>query len=75
MNPKVFISHASEDKDRFVINFSTKLRSKGIDAWLDKWEMRPGDRIFEEGIKNADAFIIVLSKNSVNKPWVREELM
>ncbi|EKP05819.1 TIR domain protein [Leptospira kirschneri str. 2008720114] len=78
MNPKVFISHASEDKDRFVINFSTKLRSKGIDAWLDKWEMRPGDslidRIFEEGIKNADAFIIVLSKNSVNKPWVREEL-
>lgn len=54
MNPKVFISHASEDKDRFVINFSTKLRSKGIDTWLDKWEMRPGDslidRIFEEGI-------------------------
>jgi len=78
MNPKVFISHASEDKERFVSDFATKLRAKGIDAWLDRWEMLPGDslvqKIFEEGIKNAQAVIIVLSKNSINKPWVREEL-
>jgi len=78
MSPKVFISHASEDKERFVIDFAKKLRSRGVDAWLDRWEMLPGDslvdKIFEEGIKNADAFIIVLSKNSVHKPWVREEL-
>lgn len=78
MNPKAFISHATDDKKRFVIDFATKLRSHGIDAWLDQWEMLPGDslvyKIFEEGIKNADVFIIVLSKNSVNKPWVVEEL-
>lgn len=78
MNPKVFISHASEDKKRFVIGFATQLRSKGIDAWLDKWEMFPGDslvdKIFEEGIKDAKAFIIVISKNSITKPWVKEEL-
>jgi len=78
MNPKVFISHASEDKERFVLEFSTKLREKGVDAWLDKWEMLPGDslvdKIFEEGIKEADSFIIILSNNSITKPWVREEL-
>jgi len=78
MAPKVFLSHASEDKGRFVIDFATKLRENGIDAWLDKWEMLPGDslidKIFEEGLKNADAIVIVLSNNSVNKPWVREEL-
>lgn len=78
MNPKVFVSHASEDKERFVINFATKLRANGIDAWLDKWEMLPGDslvdKIFEEGLKEADAVIIILSNFSVNKPWVREEL-
>jgi len=76
--PKAFISHASEDKDRFVIRFATKLREKGVDAWLDKWELLPGDslieKIFEEGIKNADAFLVVLSCNSIGKPWVREEL-
>jgi hypothetical protein len=78
MPPKVFVSHASEDKDRFVIDFATKLRQRGVDAWLDKWEMSPGDslvdKIFAEGIGQAAAVIVVLSKESVQKPWVREEL-
>ena len=78
MTPKVFVSHAKEDKERFVIDFARKLRNKGIDAWVDQWEMLPGDslidKIFEEGIKNADAFIVVLSEYSSNKPWVREEI-
>lgn len=78
MNPRVFVSHASEDKNRFVEEFAKKLRVDGIDAWLDKWEMKPGDslvdKIFEEGIKNANAIIIVLSKISVQKPWVKEEM-
>ncbi|QNR96652.1 toll/interleukin-1 receptor domain-containing protein [Stenotrophomonas sp. 169] len=77
-NPKVFVSHASEDKDSFVLEFATKLRAHGVDAWVDKWEMLPGDKlihkIFEEGLKAPDAFIIVLSTTSVTKPWVREEL-
>ncbi len=78
MSKKVFIIHASEDKTRFVIDFARRLRANGVDAWLDKWEMLPGDslvdKVFEEGIKEADSFIVVLSNNSVNKPWVREEL-
>lgn len=78
MQPKVFISHASEYKKRFVIAFATALRANGIDAWVDRWEMRLGDslvdKIFEEGLKDASAVIIVLSNASVAKPWVREEL-
>jgi hypothetical protein len=77
-NPKVFISHASEDKERFVLPFATRLRSKGVDAWVDRWEMVPGDslvtKIFEEGIKNAQAVIVVISEHSINKKWVRAEL-
>ncbi|RQT56435.1 toll/interleukin-1 receptor domain-containing protein [Burkholderia cepacia] len=76
--PKVFVSHASEDKQRFVIPFATALRERGIDAWVDRWEMLPGDslvdKIFEEGLKDAAAVVIVLSEVSVTKPWVREEL-
>jgi len=78
MHPKAFISHASEDKQRFVLAFAERLRATGIDAWLDRWEMLPGDslvdKIFEEGLRNASAVVVVLSANSVNKPWVREEL-
>ncbi|MCZ2134304.1 MAG: toll/interleukin-1 receptor domain-containing protein [Burkholderiales bacterium] len=33
--PKVFVSHASEDKDRFVVEFVRRLRENGVDAWLD----------------------------------------
>ena len=76
--PKVFVSHAGEDKERFVIPFAEKLRANGVDAWIDKWEMLPGDslvdKIFEESIKNAQAMIVILSNYSVNKKWVREEL-
>lgn len=78
MNPKVFISHAGEDEGRFVLEFAERLRESGVDAWVDEWEILPGDslvdKIFEEGIGEADAIIVVLSKNSVNKEWVREEL-
>jgi hypothetical protein len=76
--PKVFLSHASEDKERFVIPFATTLRERGIDVWLDKWEILPGDslvdKLFEEGLKEADAVLIVISAASSTKPWVRQEL-
>lgn len=78
MHPKAFISHASEDKARFVVQFAERLRASGVDAWLDRWEMLPGDslvdKIFEEGLRNANAVVVVLSAHSVGKPWVREEL-
>lgn len=76
--PRVFVSHASEDKERFVLSFATALRSNGVNAWVDKWEIRPGDRLvrklFEEGLKDVAAFIAVISKYSIDKPWVKEEL-
>ena len=78
MLPKAFICHASEDKSRFVVPFAKALRTLGVDAWVDAWELAPGDslndRIFDEGIKQANAFLIVLSQNSVDKKWVLDEL-
>ena len=78
MNPKAFISHAGEDKDRFVRDFASKLRSKGIDAWFAEWEIVPGDsivqKVFDQGIKESNVFVVILSRFSVNKRWVREEL-
>lgn len=76
--PRPFISHAHADKERFVLDFAKRLRGRGIDAWVDSWEMLPGDslvdKIFNEGLKSCTAFIIVLSSNSVSSKWVREEL-
>lgn len=76
--PSVFVSHATEDNDRFARGFAERLRENGCSVWFDEWELLPGDslvdKVFEEGLKNADAMAVVLSSNSVDKPWVREEL-
>lgn len=73
---KAFISHSSKDK-KFVLRLATDLRTReGIDAWLDQWEINPGDRILErieEGFSEADVFVLVLSPDSVNSRWVEYE--
>jgi hypothetical protein len=77
-NPKVFISYAGEDRYRFVQPFAERLRANGVDTWVAFWDMLPGDKlvnkIFDEGLEPSDAVIVVLSKYSVDKSWVREEL-
>lgn len=75
--PKAFISHASEDKERFVVEFARQLLGKGVQVWLDVWELGGGDslpqRIFDQGIGQSDAVLSVLSNVALSKPWVREE--
>ena len=66
-NLKVFICHASEDKESFVKNFADNLFKKGIDAWVDEYEIHFGDSIIEkvnEGLKNSDKGIIIFSNSS-----------
>lgn len=76
--PRAFVSHAGEDKAAYAEPLASALRSQGVDAWLDKWEMLPGDsliqKIFSEGIHGTDAVIVLLSATSVAKPWVQKEL-
>jgi hypothetical protein len=75
-HPKVFVSHATLDHP-FVEKFAADLRTKGVDAWFSKWEIKPGDSIrqkIEEGLEGCEYFIVVLSKNSINRPWVQKEL-
>lgn len=77
-HPKAFVCHSSKDNKRFVLDFATRLRERGIKAWLDKWELLLGDslvdKIYEDGIKSCNAFIIILSKHSINSKWVKDEL-
>lgn len=76
--PRAFVSHSNADKQRFVLGFARKLRENGIEAWVDRWEMLPGDslgeKVYEEGLGQADAVVAVISENSLESPWVRDEL-
>jgi hypothetical protein len=73
----VFISYSHQDRE-FVEKLARALMDVGINVWFDHWEIQPSDslvqKIFEEGLANADVFIVVLSKISVSSPWVQEEI-
>lgn len=76
--PKVFLSHSSLDQARFVRGLAERLQSNGVETWYSEWALLDGDsltdRIFEQGIANADVFIVVLSENTASSNWVRAEL-
>jgi DNA-binding MarR family transcriptional regulator len=76
-HPKAFISHSHTDRD-IATRIAEGLQASGVHVWFDKWEILPGDslirKIFNEGLAGADAFIILLSHQSVQSRWVQEEL-
>lgn len=73
---KIFLSYSSKDR-AFVEDLAKKLLGEGFSVWYDGWEIHIGDSIIHkinEGISSSDFLLIVLSRNSVNSKWVREEL-
>jgi len=76
MKNKVFICHTSKDHD-FVLKLAEKLKSDGINVWIDDWEMNVGDSIVgkvNEGLSESDFLLAVISENSINSVWVQKEL-
>ncbi|MCI0489761.1 MAG: toll/interleukin-1 receptor domain-containing protein, partial [Blastocatellia bacterium] len=74
-NARVFISHSSKDKN-FVRKLADDLKRSGFKIWLDEIELKVGDSIVQgisDGLSDSDYLILVLSQDSVNSRWVREE--
>lgn len=74
--PSVFLSHTSIDKP-FVEKIARDLNRLGIDAWVDKYEIKVGESIFwrvEEGLRESEYFAIVLSPEALASEWVRSEI-
>src|SRR5262245_61828890 len=72
----VFISHSHRDKE-IVRKLATDLREQGVKTWVDEMEIRVGDSIVEridEGLRQADYILVVLSRDSISSTWVRREI-
>jgi hypothetical protein len=62
--PTVFISYSPENKihQKWIEDFATRLRSHGLDAKLDKWELSPGDsitRFLETSVRENDFVLLI----------------
>ncbi len=63
MTIRVFCAHRSVDKPRVEV-FARRLREDGIDAWLDRWEIGPGDDIvqaIQAGLDECEVGLVFLS--------------
>lgn len=76
MKKKLFISHASEDKDDFVRPLAEALRTD-FDVWYDEYSLVMGQDLLEEiskGLANCNYGVVVLSKHFFDKKWPQNEL-
>jgi tetratricopeptide (TPR) repeat protein len=72
----VFISYSRKDSS-FVDQLIRDLENAGIEVWIDREDIRGGDRwrpAIVESIRNCQAFLLVLSPNSVASENVSKEL-
>ena len=70
--PRVFLSYSHDtlEHKKWVLELATRLRTNGIDAILDQWELGAGSDIphyMEENLANADYIIMVCTRNYVEK--------
>ncbi len=75
--PKVFISYAREDQD-VAERIYTDLKESGIQVWIDKHSLLPGQNWkleIEKAIRESTYFLALLSFNSLSKKgYVQKEL-
>lgn len=75
MDKHIFISHSSKD-DGFVKELRETLEAFQLEVWADSRQLAGGDELepeIKKAIKNARAFILVLSPNTINSAWVLKE--
>ena len=73
---KVFISYSRQDAD-FALKLGKDLKAKGINIWVDKLDIKPGeiwDNAVEKAMKTSGKVLIVLSPTSVSSLNVMDEL-
>jgi hypothetical protein len=72
-----FISHATEDKDRFVRPLAHALAAFGAKVWYDEFSLKLGDSLsasIDNGLANSRFGIVVVSPAFISKPWPKREL-
>ena len=71
-----FISYSNKDTE-FVDRLYADLQSRNVRCWLDKEDLKIGDKFrkrIDEAIRFHDKLLLVLSEHSVGSGWVEKEV-
>ena len=72
----IFLSYSSRDKE-IAQRLYEYLSAENYDVWLDKMRLMTGDNVVEnvfEAISNCRYFAILLTRNSSESQWVKQEI-
>jgi hypothetical protein len=76
---EVFISHASEEKDKLARPLTELLVKKGLTVWYDEYDISLGDSIREQidrGLRVSRYGVVIMSPSyfAARKTWTKREL-
>jgi hypothetical protein len=77
MLKRLFISHATEDKETVAKPLADSLIRAGFRVWYDEYSLALGDSLkgkIDEGLSHCDYAVVILSNAFFSKHWTREEL-
>jgi len=73
----VFISHASEDKEKFVRPLAKRLKNAHLEVWYDEFSLQIGDSLrksIDMGLAKSRYGVVILSPAFFKKRWPEKEL-
>ena len=70
MNPKVFVSYSwsNPSHQEWVMRFATELREMGVNALLDKWDLKEGHDAFsfmEQMVNNPEIKKVIIVSDKI----------
>ena len=75
--PRVFISHASADRQAVEKNIVSLLKAHGIDCWYSTDNITTGEeweKAIREALENCDWFLVVITPHAIKSKWVKTEV-
>lgn len=76
-NRRVFVSHSTRDREFVEQHIVGHLEKNGIKTWYSKVDIQTAtewERSIIRGLESCDWFMIVMSPQSANSEWVKDEL-
>jgi hypothetical protein len=73
---KAFLSYAHNDLD-FALKVSADLRASGASIWVDRLDIRGGqrwDEAIEDALENCSRVLVILSPSAISSPHVKDEI-
>jgi TIR domain len=73
----LFISHATADKERYILPLTNALLNRGVTFWLDSFEIGWGDNFvikINDGLRSSRFGLVCLSKSFLARRWPETEM-